>query len=141
VRPENGDGAVTTSVEVRYAETDQQGVAYHANFLVWMEIGRTHYLRAIGIPYGGLEAKGILFSVLDARCRWSGPVRYEDTVRIATRVTRLRSRTVTFGYELTVADRPVASGETTLVALDAERRPRRIPTEVASLLGREPGPR
>ena len=125
---------VVTAVDVRYAETDRQGVVYHANFLVWMEIGRTTFLTARGIPYLRLEERGLLFSVLDARCRWSGAARYGDQVEIATRVLELRSRTVRFGYEMAVAGRPIAGGETTLIALDVERRPRRIPEDVAALL-------
>ncbi|HUF89493.1 MAG TPA: thioesterase family protein [Gemmatimonadota bacterium] len=132
---------VVTSIEVRYAETDQQGVAYHGNFLVWMEIGRTRYLQALGLPYGGLEARGLVFSVLEARCRYGGAARYEDTVEIATRVRDLRSRTVSFGYELSVAGQRVANGETTLIALDADRRPRRIPPDVAAALAAGPGER
>ena len=132
---------VVTAVEVRYAETDQQGVAYHANFFVWMEIGRTRYLQALDLPYGSLEARGLVFSVLDARCRYAGAARYEDTVEIATRVRDLRSRTVSFGYELSVAGRPVASGETTLIALDPGRRPRRIPPDVAAALATGPAAR
>lgn len=135
------DDAVITAVEVRYAETDQQGVAYHANFLVWMEIGRTKHLEALGLPYGRLEAGGLLFSVMEARCRYAGAARYGDRVRIATRVIGLRSRTVTFGYELEVEGRRLATGETTLIALDRERRPRRIPADVAVALKRGPGGR
>jgi len=132
-----GDAVVTT-VEVRYAETDQQGVAYHANFLVWMEIGRTKHLEALGFPYARLEAGGLLFSVLEACCRYAGAARYGERVRIATRVVAQRSRTVTFGYEIDAAGRPLASGETTLIALDSRRRPRRIPAEVAAALARGP---
>jgi acyl-CoA thioester hydrolase len=133
-----GDAVVTT-VEVRYAETDQQGVAYHANFLVWMEIGRTKHLEALGMPYGRLEAAGLLFSVMEAHCRYVGAARYGDRVRIATRVIALRSRTVTFGYELNVDGDPLATGETTLIALDRDRRPRRIPPDVVAALERGPG--
>jgi acyl-CoA thioester hydrolase len=132
-----GDAVVTT-VEVRYAETDQQGIAYHANFLIWMEIGRTKHLEGLGFPYARLEAGGLLFSVLEARCRYAGAARYGERVRIATRVVALRSRTVTFGYELDVDGRPLATGETTLIALDPQRKPRRIPAEVAVALERGP---
>lgn len=128
-----GDAVVTT-VDVRYAETDRQGVVYHANFLVWMEIGRTTFLTALGIPYQRLEDRGLLFSVLEARCRYSGAARYGDRVEVTTRVLGVRSRTVRFGYELAVEDRAIASGETTLIALDEGRRPRRIPDDVAALL-------
>lgn len=133
--------AVLTGVEVRYAETDQQGVAYHANYLIWMEIGRTKYLEALGFPYRLLEARGLLFSVLEARCRYVGAARYEDRVRISTRILELRSRAVTFGYEMEVAGRLLATGETTLIALDAERWPRRIPPDVAAALEGGPGER
>jgi acyl-CoA thioester hydrolase len=132
--PPVGDAVVTT-IDVRYAETDRQGVVYHANFLVWMEIGRTTFLAALGIPYDRLEGRGLLFSVLEARCRYPGAARYGDQVEVATRVLEVRSRTVTFGYELSIQGRPIATGETTLIALDAGRRPRRIPDDVRALLG------
>ncbi|HJU86363.1 MAG TPA: thioesterase family protein, partial [Gemmatimonadota bacterium] len=121
------------------AETDQQGVAYHANYFVWMEIGRTRYLEALGYPYHRMEAEGALFSVMEARCRYAGAARYGEHVAIATRVTAVRSRSVAFGYELAAGGRPLATGETVLIALDRERRPRRIPAEVARALERGPG--
>jgi acyl-CoA thioester hydrolase len=76
---------------------------------------------------------------MEARCRYVGAARYGDRVEIATRVTSLRSRSVGFGYELEAGGRPVATGETVLVALDRERRPRRIPADVARALERGPG--
>lgn len=130
--------AVVADLEVRYAETDQQGVAYHANYFVWMEIGRTRYLEALGFPYHRMEAEGALFSVMEARCRYAGAVRYGERVEIATRVTALRSRSVTFGYELEAGGRPLATGETVLIALDRDRRPRRIAADVARALARGP---
>jgi acyl-CoA thioester hydrolase len=131
--------AVVAEVEVRYAETDQQGVAYHANYFVWMEIGRTRYLEALGFPYHRMEAEGALFSVMEARCRYAGAARYGERVEIATRVIAVRSRSVAFGYELEAGGRPLATGETVLIALDGERRPRRIPAEIAKALERGPG--
>ena len=128
--------AVVEEIEVRYAETDQQGVAYHANYFVWMEIGRTRYLEELGFPYHRMEAEGALFSVMEARCRYAGAARYGERVEIATRVTAVRSRSVTFGYELVAGGRPLATGETVLIALDRDRRPRRIPAEVARALER-----
>ncbi|CAN5877115.1 hypothetical protein BH20GEM1_BH20GEM1_15510 [soil metagenome] len=133
--------AVDTTIEVRYAETDQQGIAYHANFLIWMEIGRTKHLEGLGFPYARLESEGLLFSVLEARCRYAGAARYGERVRIATRVVGLRSRTVTFGYEMDVDGRPLAEGDTTLIALDRDRRPRRIPAAVVAALERGPAGR
>lgn len=135
--PTPAGGAVhRTSVQVRYAETDQQGVAYHAHYLVWMEVGRTAFLEALGFPYRRLEEEGVLFSVLEASCRYLDPARYADRVEIATRLTELRSRTVGFAYEMTAGGRMVARGETLLVALGKDRRPRRIPPEIGGALRR-----
>lgn len=125
-----------TSVQVRYAETDQQGVAYHAHYLVWMEVGRTAFLEALGFPYRRLEEEGVLFSVVEVRCRYLDPARYADRVEIATRVSELRSRTVVFEYEMTAESRMVAQGETRLIALGKDRRPCRIPVEVGGALRR-----
>ena len=124
-----------TRVRVRYAETDQQGVAYHANYLVWMEVARTELLAAAGFPYRHLEEKGVFFAVAEAKCRYVGAARYDDEVEISTSVRNLKSRTVVFIYDLAVRGRSLAQGETTLVALDGDRRPRRIPEAVARALG------
>ena len=125
---------VSTSVRVRYAETDRQGIAYHAHYLVWMEIGRTAFLEELGFPYRRLEDEGLFFSVVDARCRYVGQARYDDRVEIRTILESVRSRTVVFVYELDCGGRRIASAETTLVALDDERRPRRIPDRLARVL-------
>lgn len=128
-----------TSVRVRYAETDQQGVAYHGEYFVWMEIGRTALLRELGFPYDRLEADGLFFAVSEASCRYQGAARYEEEVAIETRCRKVQSRAVVFDYELRVGERRVATGSTTLIALDANRRPRRIPEPVAiRLRGRYP---
>lgn len=124
----------TVSVRVRYAETDQQGVAYHANYFVWMEIGRTEYLKALGFPYDEMERAGVLFAVSEAACTYRGAARYEDTVTIETRVERVRSRSVEFAYDLSVAGEPIAGGRTTLVAMNVERRPIRIPAGIVAAL-------
>jgi acyl-CoA thioester hydrolase len=123
-----------TRVRVRYGETDQQGVAYHAEYLVWMDVGRTTLLRELGFPYSRLEAEGLVFAVSEASCRYVGAARYEEEVEVETRVGKLQSRAVVFDYVLRVGERVVATGATTLVALDARRRPRRIPEPVARAL-------
>lgn len=132
---------MTSSVEIRirYAETDQQGVAYHAHYLVWMEIGRTGHLERLGFPYSEMERTGLLFAVSEASCRYRGPARYGETVRVETRVKAVRSRSVVFAYDLFVDERRIAEGETTLHAIDARRRPRRIPAGLAGAL--EGGPK
>jgi acyl-CoA thioester hydrolase len=125
---------VKTGVDVRYSETDQQGVVYHAHYLVWMEIGRTDYLRAVHFPYHRLEADGVFFAVLEARCRYLGATRYGDRVEVVTRVRNVRSRTAVFDYTMSVDGRTIATGETTLIALDPDRRPRTIPEAIVRAL-------
>ena len=127
--------AGTTRIRVRYAETDQQGVAHHAAFVVWMEVGRTELLRALGYPYDRMEAEGLFFPVAEASCRYMAPAGYDDEVEIETRVRRVQSRAVIFDYVFRVAGRPIATGSTTLVAVDARRRPCRIPEAVVRTLG------
>ena len=75
---------VDTRLRVRYAETDQMGVVYYANYLIWMEVGRVEYCRAAGIRYRDMEDDdGILLVVAEANCRYLAPARYDDEVRIA----------------------------------------------------------
>jgi acyl-CoA thioester hydrolase len=125
---------VAVEVRVRYAETDQQGVAYHANYFVWMEIARTEYLRELGFPYDELEREGVFFAVTEASCRYRGAARYEDRLRIEARVTEVRSRAVVFAYDVSVKGRRIADGRTRLIAMDAGRRPIRIPEAIVAAL-------
>ncbi len=126
-RPASGS---VTRVRVRYAESDQMGVVYHTHYLVWCEVGRTDLLRSLGSRYADLERTGVRLAVASARIRYVAPARYDDLVRIVTRVARVQSRMVTFAYEL-FGEEPsrglLARAETTLVALDTAGSPRRIP--------------
>ncbi len=130
----------TAEVRVRYAETDQMGVAYHANYLVWCEVGRTDFIRALGVPYAEMERRGVRLAVVDARVRFHASARYDDRVRIVTTLAGVRSRMVTFAYELSRvredgALERLASASTALVAIDAEGRPAALPADFRALLG------
>lgn len=130
---------VSIDLRVRYAETDQMGVVYHANYLVWCELGRTELIRRRGVPYAELERRGVFLAVADASLRYHAPARYDDLVRVEAWVEELRSRTVTFGYRITRIDDAgaatrLATARTTLVALDRDSRPRTLPAEVAHSL-------
>lgn len=128
----------TTDFRVRYAETDQMGVVYHAHYLVWCEIGRTDFIRALGTPYAELERSGIALAVADARLRCHAPARYDDPVRVETSLTAVRSRTVTFTYRITHAEAGthLVSATTTLVSLDAAGRVTTLPVALRDQLGR-----
>ncbi len=121
---------------VRYAETDQMGVVYHANYLVWCEIGRTDFIRAQGQSYADMERQGIRLAVTDARLRIHASARYDETVRVTTRLASVRSRAVEFAYEITrVADGArIASASTTLVSINPAGRPMAMAPGVRLLL-------
>jgi acyl-CoA thioester hydrolase len=135
-------GRSETTLRVRYAETDQMGVAYHANYLVWCEVGRTDFIRGLGLPYAELERRGTFLAVADASIRYRAPARYDDLLRVATRVESAGSRAITFGYEISrIEPDPVllATARTTLVSLDGRGGTRKLPPDLLGLF-RQGGP-
>jgi len=126
----------TVEITVRYAETDQMGLAYHANYLVWCDVARTQYLRERGASYRALEERGFRLAVVEAQVRYRSPARYDDRVRIRCWVRDASSRGVEFGYlmERPEQARPVATARTALIALDANYEITRIPADVRSVL-------
>jgi acyl-CoA thioester hydrolase len=126
-----------TRVRVRYAETDQMGVVYHANYYVWMEIGRVEYVRSCGLEYKDLERDGLFLAVVETQCRYLSPARYDDEVAIRTRMTSATARTVEFAYDLRsgLTDRLLASGSTRHMWLNHDWRPTALPDLYRSALG------
>ncbi len=123
---------------VRYAETDQMGVVYHSEYLVWCEVGRTEYIRALGLPYSEMERRGALLAVADASLRFHAPARYDDLVRVETTLASVKSRAVTFDYLIrhVQSDQRLVTARTMLVSLDRAGRSAPIPADVRSLLDR-----
>ena len=115
---------VTSEVEfrVRYAETDQMQVVYHANYLVWCEIGRTDLIRKLGTSYADIERQGISLAVVDASIRYHAAAKYEDIVRVRTVLVEARSRSVTFQYTIENADTgaKLVTARTTLASINEE---------------------
>ena len=122
--------------KVRYAETDQMGVAYYANYFVWFEVGRSQYCNDCGFSYRDMEREtGLFLIVAEASCRYRNPARYEDELIVRTRVTESTRRTLRFNYEIERADRAAAAtGETLHVLINAEGRPSSFPEKYLSLL-------
>ena len=117
-------------LRVRYAETDQMGVVYHANYFIWFEVGRVELLRQLGFSYRDMEQNDRCFiAVVDARCRYKAPARYDDEVIVRTHLKNIRDSLVHFGYELVRASDGLvlAEGETTHIVTDAEMKVRAIP--------------
>jgi acyl-CoA thioester hydrolase len=119
-----------TRIRVRYAETDQMGVVYHANHFIWFEVGRVEFLRQLGFSYKDMEQQDDCFiAVVDARCRYKAPALYDDEVIVRTRLKNIRESVIHFGYELVrVSDGAVlAEGETTHIVADSQMRKTVLP--------------
>ena len=129
-----------SEIRVRYAETDQMGVVYHANYLVWCEIGRTDFIRAHGLSYADMERTGVLLAITEVTMRLHASARYDDLVRVTTGLVNVRSRALEFSYEITRADSGarIASVRTVLVAVSPEGRPITLSSELRALLERGP---
>jgi acyl-CoA thioester hydrolase len=125
-----------SELRVRYAETDQMGVVYHTNYLVWCEIGRTDFIRNAGRTYAELERDGVRLAVSDATIRFHASARYDDPIAIHTRLVDLRSRAMRFAYRVFNADsrRLLASASTTLISIDDNARLVRLPDFVRDAL-------
>lgn len=126
----------TPRVRVRYAETDQMGVVYYANYLVWFEVGRTEWLRVTGWTYREMEAEGLALPVIEARCEYRLGARYDDELDIRTTGRLVSAVRLAFDYEIVrCSDGAVlATGHTVHATLDGAGRPVRIPARVRELL-------
>jgi acyl-CoA thioester hydrolase len=115
---------------VRYAETDQMGVVYYANYLVWMELGRAEYCRAAGILYKDMETHDRVFlAVVDAHCRYIHPAHYDEEIAIETSIARANRRMIEFHYSIREAStaRELAEGETKHIFLSPAMKPVKLP--------------
>jgi len=132
--------AAETRFRVRYAETDQMGVVYYSNYLVWMEIGRVEWCRQRGCNYREMERdSGILLAVAECTCRYHAPARYDDEIVVTTWIERAHPRMVNFAYEIRLAanDTMLASGNTRHLILDREFRRTRLPEKYHGMFGLE----
>lgn len=130
-----------TRFRVRYAETDQMGVVYYANYLVWMELGRAEYCRAAGIRYKDMEERdGVRLAVVDAHCRYLRPARYDEEIAVITWVARSNRRAVEFHYRIhdAASGNKIAEGETRHVFLGPDMRPMKLPEQYLALFGIDP---
>lgn len=128
--PANIESVCEVKVRVRYAETDQMGVVYHANHFIWFEVGRVEFLRRLGFSYRDMEQSDDCYiAVVDARCRYKAPARYDDEIAVRTRLKNVRESLVHFAYELVRVsdDMLLAEGETTHIVTDSQMKVRPIP--------------
>ena len=132
---------VTTEVRVRYAETDQMGIVYYANYLVWFELGRVELLRSLGLAYSQLEREHeCILPVIEARCRYRSPARYDDEILIETRPALLRGSVLKFAYRILRKAHDggepalLAEGETVHVVCDDQLQRKALPPHYAEAL-------
>ncbi|MGD0521626.1 MAG: thioesterase family protein [Terracidiphilus sp.] len=133
---------ITTEVRVRYAETDQMGIVYYANYLVWFEIGRVELLRSLGLAYSQLEIEHeCILPVIEASCRYRAPARYDDEILIETRPALLRGSVIKFAYQIwRKANQKekqrelLAEGETVHVVCDDQLNKKPLPEKYAAAL-------
>jgi acyl-CoA thioester hydrolase len=127
---------IETTIRVRYAETDAMGVVYHANYLVWFEVGRGDYFRAIGQDYGDWEEKGYFLPVSEAHARYHAPARYGHPITVRTWLDQVRSRGLTLGYEVVHAEsrQRLVTGLTKHICTDRQGRAHRLPREMLGSL-------
>ena len=122
-------------IRVRYAETDQMGMVYYANYLIWMEVGRSDFCRECGFSYREMEREEQAFlAVAEANCRYLAPARYDDEVVIETVLARVRSRVVEFTYQIKSCGTLLAEGRTLHVVIGSDGRPRSMPDRYLELL-------
>jgi acyl-CoA thioester hydrolase len=130
--------AIETRLRVRYAETDQMGVVYYANYLVWMEVGRVELCKALGFNYGDMERDdGVLLAVAEACCRYLSPARFDDEVIVKTWIEEANTRMATFAYEMRLAegDRKLATGHTRHIFVNREMHRARLPEKYHAMFG------
>ena len=124
------------SFRVRYGETDQMGVVYHGNYAQYFEMGRTEWLRSLGIPYKEMENNGVMLPVISLTVNFKKSACYDDLVKVKTNLKKLPTATIEFDYELVnEAEETLATGNTVLAFIDMERnRPTRCPKYILDKL-------
>ena len=127
-------GRVTEeTIRVRYAETDQMGHAYYANYLVWFEQARSAYFRDRGMPYTEIEASGFKFPVVEAYCRYKGEVKYDDEIIVRAWAAEVKRAAVKVMYEVVREGKVVTEGYTWHVLVGTEFKAVSLPPFIRSL--------
>jgi acyl-CoA thioester hydrolase len=131
-------GYADTRVRVRYAETDQMGVVYHANYLVWFEVGRVELMRQLGLDYKDMERdEGALIAVVEATARYKAPARYDDELIVRTRISAVKLAILKFKYEVLRAsdEALLCEGETVHLVVGRDMKRRSMPKRYVELFG------
>lgn len=123
-----------TDIRVRYAETDAMGIAHHASYVVWLEVGRTEMLRELGRAYAEWEAEGVFMSVGEVQITYRAPVRFDELIRLHTRIIEAGRRKIVFSYRLERDGARLAEGRTVHLVTGLDGRSRTLPEPLLALL-------
>ena len=117
-----------TTFRVRYSETDQMRVAYHPNYVIWFELGRIGFLRELGFTYGEMEEDGMHLPLVEVRCRYKHPARFDDEILIRTRLAEMRKSVLRFRFEVMRQEdeRLLAEGESVHMVVGNNLKPTRL---------------
>ncbi|MBI5416925.1 acyl-CoA thioesterase [Candidatus Poribacteria bacterium] len=121
------------NIRVTYAETDQMGIVYYANYFIWFERGRNEYFRDMGLPYTELEKEKIFIPVVEANCTYKSSVKYDDLVELETWIKELKNASIIFEYEIKRGPNLIAKGHTIHAFINKEGKPIRVPEKLRSL--------
>ncbi|SNS90295.1 acyl-CoA thioester hydrolase [Anaerovirgula multivorans] len=112
-------------IRVRYQETDQMGVVYHGNYFTWFEIGRTTFLREMGYSYKDLEKENIMLPVVEVKCNYKEPARYDDEIIVEAKIKELKGIRITFEYNIIrkLDEKLLATGTTIHAFVDTNLKP------------------
>ena len=124
-------------IRIPYSDTDQMGMVYYANYLVYFERGRTEWLRAKGLSYRKIEEKGVYFPVIEASCKYIAPARYDDEIRVVTSIGEVKPASIEFLYEIFLGDKLITTGKTRHPLVNSAFRPIRLPEEIKQLFEKE----
>lgn len=124
--------SVILTLRVRYFETDQMRVVHHSHYFVWFEAARSEFCRKYGVDYGAMEKDGLFMPILEARCRYRAPARYDDEITVHARVVERTRRTLKMHYMVSRGGEQIAEGETTQILVDRDGKPRSYPEEIAA---------
>jgi acyl-CoA thioester hydrolase len=129
-------GSVEVDIRVRYAETDQMGVAYYANYLIWFEVGRTELCRNKGFRYKDLEELGYRLVVTEVYCKYRNSARYDEIVTVRTHLKEINKRRITFGYQILrkEGEELIAEGETRHICVDSNGKTKSLPEKFLNCL-------
>lgn len=129
---QSNNNGITCFLRVRYFETDQMQVAHHSHYFVWFEAARAEFCRAHGIDYAQMETQGLFMPIVEARCRYIAPARYDEEIEVHAYVKERRRATVRIGYIVSRNGTRLAEGETLSALVDREGRLRAFPPDIAA---------